>query len=138
MPSDSLTATARGSAASAGPPAAPLRPPHEGRPEPLLRRVLDASVDATVASFALWTVLYWLGLVTQWRLWASGWLWLAATAGLVGWQVVAVVRTPARAEEAKTDGEPAVPVALPRQLLLVLAGTGAAASAVAVAAAVLE
>jgi hypothetical protein len=53
----------------------------------LLRRVVDAVIDCAVVSFALWTLLYCLGLVTQWRLWASGWLWVAATVALLVWQV---------------------------------------------------
>jgi hypothetical protein len=107
--------------------------------------VLDGVVDAAVVSFALWTLFYCVGLVTQWRLWAAGWLWLAATAGLVAWQVVAAVRTTSSAADA--GGEDAAPEALGQAAdasstgrsrgLLVLGGTGAAASAVAVLAAVL-
>ncbi|WP_232679433.1 DUF6077 domain-containing protein [Nocardioides sp. R-C-SC26] len=53
----------------------------------LLGRLFDAALDASVVSFALWTLLYSLGLPTQWSLWPSGWLWLALTVGVVGWEV---------------------------------------------------
>ena len=58
----------------------------------MLRRLLDALVDCAVVSFALWTLLYCLGVATQWSLFPSGWLWLAATVALVVWQVAGVVR----------------------------------------------
>ena len=59
----------------------------------MLRRLLDALLDCAVASFALWTLLYCLGLATQWSLHPSGWVWLAATVVLVAWQVRAVLRS---------------------------------------------
>lgn len=52
-----------------------------------LRSVLDALTDGAVLSFALWTLLYCLGLATQWSLWPSGWLWLLATPVIIGWRV---------------------------------------------------
>jgi Family of unknown function (DUF6077) len=58
----------------------------------VLRRLLDALLDCAVVSFALWTLLYCLGLPTQWSLFPSGWLWLVATVALVVWQVAGVWR----------------------------------------------
>ena len=58
----------------------------------VLRRLLDALVDCVVVSFAFWTLLYCLGLATQWSLWPSSWLWLAATLGLLVWQLAGVWR----------------------------------------------
>ncbi len=131
MSSDSLLSSARGSGLPAPRPA-----PAAGAraaPDPLLRRVLDGVVDATVVSFALWTLLYCVGLVTQWRLWVSGWVWLAATVALVGWQVVAAVRA--------APSRPPVPTAAvgppATRGSTVLAVTGAAGAVVAVLAAVL-
>jgi len=59
----------------------------------LLRRLLDALLDCAVVSFALWTLLYCLGLPTQWSLFPSAWLWAGATVVLVVWQVIGVRRT---------------------------------------------
>ena len=58
----------------------------------MLRRLLDALLDCAVVSFAFWTLLYCLGLATQWSLFPSAWLWLVVTVALVVWQVLAVVR----------------------------------------------
>jgi hypothetical protein len=58
------------------------------------RRILDAIQDAAVLSFAGWTLLYSLGLATQWSLWPSGWLWVVATVVVVVWRVAAAVRDP--------------------------------------------
>ncbi|WP_109510334.1 DUF6077 domain-containing protein [Nocardioides speluncae] len=52
-----------------------------------LRAGLDGAMDAIVLSLALWTLLYCLGLATQWSLWPSGWLWLVATVTLLAWRV---------------------------------------------------
>ena len=49
------------------------------RPDTLVGRLIDAVLDVAVISFAAWTLLYCLGLPTQWSLWPSGWIWLAAT-----------------------------------------------------------
>jgi hypothetical protein len=57
-----------------------------------LRAALDGVMDAIVLSLALWTLLYCLGLATQWSLWPSGWLWLAATVLLLGWRVAVELR----------------------------------------------
>ncbi len=58
----------------------------------VLRRLLDALLDCVVVSFAFWTLLYCLGLATQWSLFPSGWLWLAVTVALVVWQLGGVWR----------------------------------------------
>ncbi len=58
----------------------------------MLRRILDATVDSAVVSFAFWTLLYCLGLATQWSLWGSGWLWLVFTVALLGWQLTLAAR----------------------------------------------
>jgi hypothetical protein len=58
----------------------------------VLRRLLDALVDCVVVSFAFWTLLYCLGLPTQWSLFPSAWIWLVATVALVAWQVRVVLR----------------------------------------------
>src|SRR3954451_7338237 len=98
MSSDSLLTSARGDGVPSPRPApsrsSTVRPGASAVPgrDPVVRRVLDGAPDAAVISFALWTLLYCLGLATQWRLWASGWVWLVLTVGLVGWQVVAAVR----------------------------------------------
>lgn len=76
---------------------APAVGPEEGQEEgPLLRRIADGVLEAVVASFALWTLLYCLGLPTQWSLWPSGWLWAIATLALLIWRVAAALpsRTP--------------------------------------------
>ena len=142
MASDSLLSRARGSTV---PPPRPTpttasgsSPSHTATPAaatPPLRRVLDGVVDAAVVSFALWTLLYCLGLATQWRLWLSGWLWLAATVGLVGWQVIAAVR--GGRGDATAPTSPASDRPRGHRGLVLLAAAGAAASAVAVVAAVL-
>jgi Family of unknown function (DUF6077) len=75
----------------------------------VLRRILDALLDCAVVSFALWTLLYCLGLATQWSLFPSGWLWLVATLALVIWQVVSVWRTQYALDEGG-EGPPATPV----------------------------
>ena len=58
------------------------------------RRILDATQDAAVLSFAVWTLLYSVGLATQWSLWPSGWLWVLVTVVLVAWRLLAAVRGP--------------------------------------------
>lgn len=45
----------------------------------VLSSLFDAVLDVVVVSFAFWTLLYCLGLTTQWSLWPSGWVWLVAT-----------------------------------------------------------
>jgi len=62
----------------------------------VLRRVLDAVVDAVVVSFAFWTLLYCLGLATQWSLYLSGWLWLVVSLGTLVVLVLRAVREPGR------------------------------------------
>ena len=75
----------------------------------MLRRLLDALLDCAVVSFALWTLLYCLGLATQWSLFPSGWLWLAATVALVVWQVAAAVRDPEAARRPARGPAAALP-----------------------------
>lgn len=60
--------------------------PVAGQPRTLVGRLVDALLDLTTLSLALWTLLYCLALPTQWSLWPSGWTWLAGTA------VIAVLR----------------------------------------------
>jgi hypothetical protein len=98
----------------------------------VLRRILDALLDCAVVSFALWTLLYCLGLATQWSLFPSGWLWVAATVALVVWQVAGVWRTQYALGEARGRDEAETAAALRRtapQTLLVagLVATGVAA-----------
>ena len=98
----------------------------------MLRRLLDALLDCAVVSFALWTLLYCLGLATQWSLFPSGWLWLAATAALVAWQVVAVWRSQYELDDDLDRPEPVavdrVRRAAPGALLVAgLVGTAVAA-----------
>lgn len=98
----------------------------------MLRRLLDALLDCAVVSFALWTLLYCLGLATQWSLFPSGWLWLAATVVLVVWQVASVWRTQFTLSEPRDGTEPVhAPLlrrAAPQALLVAgLVATGVAA-----------
>lgn len=100
----------------------------------VLRRLLDALLDCTVVSFALWTLLYCVGLVTQWSLFPSGWIWLVATVALVGWQVLGVVRGQddevARAVPGAGSGvAPATPRTRTAPTALLLAGLVATALA---------
>ncbi len=72
----------------------PPRSPVALRPT-LLGALFDAVLDTTVVSLAIWTLLYSLGLPTQWSLHPSGWLWLLLTLGYFGyelWRVRGVVR----------------------------------------------
>ncbi|HSV40469.1 MAG TPA: DUF6077 domain-containing protein [Nocardioidaceae bacterium] len=48
-----------------------------------VRRSLDLTLDAALVLVAWWTLLYWLGLSTQWSLWPLGWVWLAVSPVLV-------------------------------------------------------
>ncbi len=154
MSSDSLLTSARGDSLpsprrspASGPASGPAVGPAVGSPagatavprgEPALRRVLDGVLDAAVVSFALWTLLYCLGLATQWRLWASGWVWLVATVGLVAWQVVAALREgPARPGDPEGDRDLAEASTRDGRALRLLATGGGAAAVVAVVAAVL-
>jgi Family of unknown function (DUF6077) len=87
--------------------------------EPVVRRVGDAVLDSAVVSFALWTLLYCLGLATQWRLYVSGWLWLVASVAFLGWSVARVVRDH-RAASADPPGGPGAEASV-RNLLPLLA-----------------
>lgn len=48
-----------------------------------VRRGLDHALDSVLVLVAWWTVLYWIGLATQWSLWPFGWVWLAVSPVLV-------------------------------------------------------
>jgi hypothetical protein len=100
----------------------------------VLRRLLDALLDCAVVSFALWTLLYCLGLATQWSLFPSGWLWLGATVALVAWQVVAVWRSHYRLDEVRDAVEEPHPAPVARraapQALLVAGLVATAVAAV--------
>lgn len=61
-------------------------PPAPHRPS-VLGAVYDAVLDTAVLSFAVWTLLYSLGLATQWSLWPSGWLWAVLTLGILVWEL---------------------------------------------------
>jgi hypothetical protein len=97
----------------------------------VLRRLLDALLDCAVVSFALWTLLYCLGVATQWSLFPSGWLWLLATLALVGWQVVAVWRSHYRLGEPRETTEPDTAPGARRAAPQVLLVAGLVATAVA-------
>jgi hypothetical protein len=73
----------------------------------VLRRLLDALLDCAVVSFAFWTLLYCLGLATQWSLFPSGWLWLLVTVALVVWQVSSVWRDRLRLSDEDEGAAPA-------------------------------
>ncbi|WP_122818347.1 DUF6077 domain-containing protein [Nocardioides pantholopis] len=72
----------------------------------MIRRTVDAVLDSAVLSFALWTLLYCLGLPTQWSLWPSGWIWLVATLAILVWQVRRALRAPGRGAEPAAGPEP--------------------------------
>ncbi|MGA8258206.1 MAG: DUF6077 domain-containing protein [Nocardioides sp.] len=57
-------------------------------------RVINAVLDTTVISLAVWTLLYTLGLPTQWSLWPSGWLWVVITVLVLGYEVRRAVTGP--------------------------------------------
>jgi hypothetical protein len=64
------------------------------RPGTLVGRLIDAVLDVAVLSFAVWTLLYCLGLPTQWSLWPSGWIWLGVTLAVLVWRVRLAVASP--------------------------------------------
>ncbi|MCW2767105.1 MAG: hypothetical protein JWO11_3064 [Nocardioides sp.] len=78
-------------------------------PDSRLRRVLDNLLDAAVISFALWTLIYCVGLVTQWSLWPSGWLWAMVTVALVVWSVRRAWRPSVESDGSEPDEARAVP-----------------------------
>ena len=97
----------------------------------MLRRLLDALLDCAVLSFALWTLLYCVGLATQWSLFLSGWLWLGATVALVVAHVLTVRRGGSGLGAARGLAEP---VAVTRAratapVILLVAGLVATAAA---------
>lgn len=62
--------------------------PAPAAPRPtVLGALFDVALDTTVVSLAVWTLLYSLGLPTQWSLFPSGWLWLAITLGYLGYEL---------------------------------------------------
>ncbi len=67
----------------------------------LVGRLIDAVLDVAVISFAAWTLLYCLGLPTQWSLWPSGWIWLGLTLVVLVWRVRLAL--PAGADDPSTD-----------------------------------
>ncbi len=73
------------------------------RPDTLVGRLIDAVLDVAVISFAAWTLLYCLGLPTQWSLWPSGWIWLGITLVVLVWRV----RLALPADEAATPTDSA-------------------------------
>jgi len=95
------------------------------RPDTLVGRLIDAVLDVAVISFAAWTLLYCLGLPTQWSLWPSGWIWLALTLVVLVWRVRLAI--PADADDASTDppaATEAVEAGPERRDLILLAGLG--------------
>lgn len=76
----------------------------------LLGRVTDAVLDTSVVSFAVWTLLYSLGLATQWSLWPSGWIWLGVTVLVLGWELRRALRTHTGDEPGVAPAAPAWPV----------------------------
>ncbi len=94
------------------------------RPDTLVGRLIDALLDVAVISFATWTLLYCLGLPTQWSLWPSGWVWLALTLVVLVWRVRLAL-------PANADDVPVSPVAAEltkagpqRRDLVLVAGLG--------------
>ncbi len=97
--------------------------PVAAAPRPtLLGALFDALLDTTVVSLAVWTLLYSLGLPTQWSLHPSGWLWLLLTLGYLGyelWRVRGVLRGDGPTGEPAAD---VVPVLGERREVLLLGG----------------
>jgi hypothetical protein len=98
----------------------------------MLRRIADEIADIAVVSLAFWTLLYCLGLTTQWSLWPSGWLWLIFTIGLLAWRGRAVLRLApdptAKAGDAAAD-EPSAPASRIVQICVAVGVVAAAGSA---------
>ncbi len=97
--------------------------PAPAAPRPtLLGALFDVLLDTTVVSLAVWTLLYSLGLPTQWSLHPSGWLWLLLTLGYLGyelWRVRGVLRGDGPTGEPAAD---VVPVLEERREVLLLGG----------------
>ena len=95
------------------------------RPDTLVGRLIDAVLDVAVISFAAWTLLYCLGLPTQWSLWPSGWIWLAPHAGRAGLAGAAGATCGAPTTLRATLSTAARPTAGPqRRDLVLVAGLG--------------
>jgi len=78
-----------------------------GRPRPtLLGVLLDAVLDTVVWSLALWTLLYCVGLATQWSLWPSGWLWAVASVVILAAEVRRGLRADGTGDTDRTDRGP--------------------------------
>ncbi len=93
------------------------------RPDTLVGRLIDALLDVAVISFAVWTLLYCLGLPTQWSLWPSGWIWVGLTLVVLVWRVRLAL--PAGTSDPSTDPDAVEPDAGPqRRDLVLLAGLG--------------
>jgi len=106
--------------------------PAAGQPRTLAGRLVDALLDLTALSLALWTLLYCLALPTQWSLWPSGWIWLAGTVVIAVLRVRAALRpAPDVAPGPQTAHRPAPDDAPthPRRDLLLLGGLGLVALA---------
>jgi hypothetical protein len=88
------------------------------RPDTLVGRLIDAVLDVAVISFAAWTLLYCLGLPTQWSLWPSGWIWLGLTLAVLVWRVRLAL--PAGTDHPSTDPDAVEPDAGPQRRDLVL------------------
>jgi hypothetical protein len=94
------------------------------RPGTLVGRLIDAVLDVAVISFAVWTLLYCLGLPTQWSLWPSGWIWLGITLLVLVWRVRLAIPG-AGAAAASPEVEPVDGGRTPdRRDVLIVAGLG--------------
>lgn len=94
------------------------------RPGTLVGRLIDAVLDVAVISFAVWTLLYCLGLPTQWSLWPSGWIWLGITLVVLVWRVRLAIPG-AGAAAPSSEVEPADGGRAPdRRDVLLVAGLG--------------
>lgn len=100
--------------------------PTAGQPRTLVGRLVDALLDLTALSLALWTLLYCLALPTQWSLWPSGWIWLVGTVVIGVLRVRGALRPTADVGPATEAGPSAEPPAgtgaPPRRDLLLLGG----------------
>ncbi len=109
--------------------------PTSAAPRPtLLGALFDAVLDTTVVSLAVWTLLYSLGLPTQWSLHPSGWLWLLLTLGYLGyelWRVRGLLRGDGPTGEPAADARPVLGERREQLLLglgvLLVLGAGAGA-----------
>jgi hypothetical protein len=95
------------------------------RPDTLVGRLIDAVLDVAVISFAAWTLLYCLGLPTQWSLWPSGWIWLVLTLVVLVWRVRLAIPADATSPRPHQSAPPTTEDAGPqRRDLVLVAGLG--------------